>query len=311
MPKVAAAVKAQITTLKRQNPHFGVKRIAQLLRRVLFLPGSAETVRRTLHQEQLIHPRKKKPRTQPAQAAVLRAGDAQSDVADGHLHVSAGEQERLPDRVHRRPLALHRRAGSVSQPDRRARIGGLSHRRGRVRRAQGDADRQRAAVRHLARQDAVRARTGERSGPPHPQPAASPDDAGQDRAVLENDLGELPGTGAVRQLRAGPRTREVVGEVLQPQTSAPVAGGAVSGRSVLRHREGIASRDRARHRRQRPGAGVTRPTPRALLHGRASRPAIGRAARRERPDQDADRRRRRTSEPTQLSTQPAHRRTTP
>ena len=65
VPKVAAAVKAQITTLKRQNPHFGVKRIAQLLRRVLFLPGSAETVRRTLHQEQLIHPRKKKPQRNP------------------------------------------------------------------------------------------------------------------------------------------------------------------------------------------------------------------------------------------------------
>ena len=49
-PKVADAVKDQITALKQQHPHFGVKRIAQLLRRVLFLPGSHETVRRTLHQ---------------------------------------------------------------------------------------------------------------------------------------------------------------------------------------------------------------------------------------------------------------------
>ena len=59
-PKVADAVKAQITALKRQHPQFGVKRIAQMLRRMLFLPGSHETVRRTLHQHQLMPRTKKK-----------------------------------------------------------------------------------------------------------------------------------------------------------------------------------------------------------------------------------------------------------
>ncbi len=63
--KLAAAVKAQITELKQQHPRFGVKKIAQILRRVLFLPGSHETVRRTLHQQQLIERRRKKPRRNP------------------------------------------------------------------------------------------------------------------------------------------------------------------------------------------------------------------------------------------------------
>jgi transposase InsO family protein len=59
-PKLAAAVKSQIIALKQQHPHFGVKRIAQLLRRALFLPGSHETVRRTLHQHRLMPKTKKK-----------------------------------------------------------------------------------------------------------------------------------------------------------------------------------------------------------------------------------------------------------
>jgi transposase InsO family protein len=59
-PKVAAAVKAQIVALKQQYPHFGVKRIAHVLRRMLFLPGSHETVRRTLHQHRLLPQAKKK-----------------------------------------------------------------------------------------------------------------------------------------------------------------------------------------------------------------------------------------------------------
>lgn len=60
VPKMAAAVKAQIIALKQQYPHFGVKRIAHLLRRMLFLPGSHETVRRTLHQHRLLPKAKKK-----------------------------------------------------------------------------------------------------------------------------------------------------------------------------------------------------------------------------------------------------------
>jgi transposase InsO family protein len=62
---MADAVKDQITALKRQHPHFGVKKIAQLLWRVLFLPGSHETVRRTLHRQRLIEKRRPKPQRNP------------------------------------------------------------------------------------------------------------------------------------------------------------------------------------------------------------------------------------------------------
>jgi transposase len=52
--KLPVAVKARIVELKEQHPSFGVKKISQWLRRVLMLPGSAETVRKTLHRERLI-----------------------------------------------------------------------------------------------------------------------------------------------------------------------------------------------------------------------------------------------------------------
>jgi transposase len=57
--KLPPAVKAKIVEIKQQQPAFGTRRIAQWLRRVLFLPASPETVRRTLHQHQLL------PKTRP------------------------------------------------------------------------------------------------------------------------------------------------------------------------------------------------------------------------------------------------------
>jgi transposase InsO family protein len=60
-PKVAAAVKTKVVELKRRHPDLGIKKISQFLRRVLFLPVSRETVRRTLHEQRLL----KKPRPQP------------------------------------------------------------------------------------------------------------------------------------------------------------------------------------------------------------------------------------------------------
>jgi transposase-like protein len=59
-PKVAAAVKTKVVELKRRHPDLGIKKISQFLRRVLFLPVSRETVRRTLHEQRLL----KKPKPQ-------------------------------------------------------------------------------------------------------------------------------------------------------------------------------------------------------------------------------------------------------
>lgn len=58
-PKLPAAVKQKIVEVRQQQPAFGTRRIAQWLRRALFLPASHETVRRTLHEHELL------PKTKP------------------------------------------------------------------------------------------------------------------------------------------------------------------------------------------------------------------------------------------------------
>jgi len=64
-PKVAAAVKTKVVELKRRHPDLGIKKISQFLRRVLFLPVSRETVRQTLHEQQLIKKHRPKPQRNP------------------------------------------------------------------------------------------------------------------------------------------------------------------------------------------------------------------------------------------------------
>jgi transposase InsO family protein len=63
--KLPPAVHQAIVDVKREHPAFGVRRIAQWLRRSLFLPGSAETVRQTLHRQRLIVAPKHKPKRNP------------------------------------------------------------------------------------------------------------------------------------------------------------------------------------------------------------------------------------------------------
>ena len=64
-PKVALAVKTKVVELKRRHPDLGIQKISQFLRRALFLPVSRETVRRTLHEQQLLKKRKPKPPRNP------------------------------------------------------------------------------------------------------------------------------------------------------------------------------------------------------------------------------------------------------
>jgi transposase InsO family protein len=66
-PKVAAAVKTKVVELQRRHPDLGIQKISQFLRRVLFLPVSRETVRRTLHEQQLLKKPKPQPRRNPPQ----------------------------------------------------------------------------------------------------------------------------------------------------------------------------------------------------------------------------------------------------
>jgi len=63
---LAAAVQAEIVRVKQQQPSFGIRRIAQWMRRALLLPASPETVRKTLHRHQLLPKTKvKRPRNPP------------------------------------------------------------------------------------------------------------------------------------------------------------------------------------------------------------------------------------------------------
>jgi transposase InsO family protein len=59
--KLPGPVREKIVEIKKREPFFGVQRISHLLKRVFFLSASPETVRRTLREESLIVPSKKKP----------------------------------------------------------------------------------------------------------------------------------------------------------------------------------------------------------------------------------------------------------
>lgn len=67
-PKLPSAIREQVLALKQENPTFGIKRISQWLRRWFLLPASPETVRRHLHDAQLMTeapPPKKRNLTRP------------------------------------------------------------------------------------------------------------------------------------------------------------------------------------------------------------------------------------------------------
>ncbi|MCH7229217.1 DDE-type integrase/transposase/recombinase, partial [Haloferula sp. A504] len=59
-------VRGKIVDLKQANPGWGVRRIAQVLRRWFLMEASPETVRRTLNEEALIEKTRRKPRRNPS-----------------------------------------------------------------------------------------------------------------------------------------------------------------------------------------------------------------------------------------------------
>jgi transposase len=58
--KLPDPVRKKIIEIKKREPFFGVQRISHLLKRVFFLSASPETVRRTLQEESLMVPFRKK-----------------------------------------------------------------------------------------------------------------------------------------------------------------------------------------------------------------------------------------------------------
>ncbi len=63
--RVDPAVKAKAVELKKQDPQRGSRRISHLLARFHLMKASPETVRRTLKEEGLVEPPKKKPKRNP------------------------------------------------------------------------------------------------------------------------------------------------------------------------------------------------------------------------------------------------------
>ena len=62
----APAVREKIIEIKEEYPVFGIQRISDLLKRVFFLKASPETVRKTLHEEELMPEKpRKKPKKNP------------------------------------------------------------------------------------------------------------------------------------------------------------------------------------------------------------------------------------------------------
>jgi transposase InsO family protein len=88
----------QIVTLKREQPAFGVKRIAHTLRRIFHLSASPETVRQTLHREKLITPKKKKTPSNPSKPRFFeRATPNQMWQSDIFPFKLGGEAVRPPE----------------------------------------------------------------------------------------------------------------------------------------------------------------------------------------------------------------------
>ncbi len=64
--KLPLPVRDRIIEIKKREPLFGVKRISHLLRRVFFLRACPETVRRTLQEESLMNPSRKRSTRNPS-----------------------------------------------------------------------------------------------------------------------------------------------------------------------------------------------------------------------------------------------------
>lgn len=116
-PRLPAAVPAAIVALKREHPAFGVRRIAQWLRRSLLLPGSAETVRQTLHRQALLpqapprKPKRNPPKPRFFERATPVSGQSKP-ASDGQLKTSHLDGGVWPGRI-----ALERGSVHHGEPD--------------------------------------------------------------------------------------------------------------------------------------------------------------------------------------------------
>ena len=196
-PKVAPAVKTQVVELKRRHPELGIQKISQFLRRVLFLPVSRETVRRTLHEQQLLKKPRRKPQRNPPRPRFFERSTPnqmwQTDIFTFRLGGKNAYLIGFLDDYSRYIVGLDvfrsQTAEHVLEVYRRA-VAEYGVPKEMLYRSG-------PPVLELARDHALRDGIAEGSGAPHQEPAASSHDPGQDRTLLEDHLGGVPGARAV------------------------------------------------------------------------------------------------------------------
>ena len=127
-----------------------------------------------------------------------------------------------------------------------------------LRHARGDPDRQRHAVRDLARQERVHQGAGEAGHPADRGRAAAAADAGQDRALLGHAVAGVRRDGGVRRPGRRPAADRPVHRPLQLPAAASGDRRPGAGRSLLRRGAGGAADAAGAGGGQRPGAGAAR-----------------------------------------------------
>jgi transposase InsO family protein len=177
--KLPAPVRKKIVEIKKREPRFGVKRISHLLKRAFFLSASPETVRRTLKEESLLVPSSKSSHRNVARPRFFERSTPnqlwQSDIFTFRLGGRYAYLIGFIDDYSRYMVGLELYRSQTA--DQVLEV---------YRRAVGE-----YGVAKEVLTDRGRQYTNWRGS------GTSPDDVGQDRAVLEDDLRGVPDPGAV------------------------------------------------------------------------------------------------------------------
>jgi len=171
-----------------------------------------------------------------AQRAPVRAGLTECSLADRYLHVPAeADVPGVSGGDHRRSLALYHRLGIVPAAERGCGPGSNQGCYRPVGSASRDSFGQRAAICGLARPHALPEGAQAAGDRPCAKRASSSHDAGQDRAVLEDNVAGVFERGGVCLLRRCLSEARSLDPLLQSSASAPRDRRGLPGGPVLWH----------------------------------------------------------------------------
>jgi transposase len=198
--RVADEVRQQAVGVKQEHPEYGPRRIADVLKRFFLMRTSPATVHKTLSAGGLVKKAPAKAKKNPSKPRFFERARPnqlwQSDIMTfrlgGHNAYLIGFIDDYSRYITSLGLYRSQTAEHVLETYRR----GVAE-YGVPKEVLTPPTSAGPAVHQLAREDPLRAAA--RQGPysPHSLPAASPDDAGQDRTVLKVDPGRVLAAGAV------------------------------------------------------------------------------------------------------------------